>query len=410
MGGALYYDIVIIGAGAAGLFAAASIRKGNVLVLEKCEKSGNKIVISGGGRCNFTNYMTAEEMIEHYFEKKNFVKPAIYNLPPKDLIAFFKNRGLGIFTDDNGRVFPESMRGNDIRAILLRECNRGNVSIKYSETITTLKKSRGVFAVETDKAVYKSRFLIMATGGKSYPAVGTTGDGYKFAKMLGHGIVQLEPALTPVKIRENMGETLAGISIKEITVTVLRSDKKIIKKTGDLLFTHNGLSGPVILDLSRGIRRGDILKVSLTNFSNEEDLSRDFNGKIAKNGKKQIINLISMYGLPNRISVIVSKMSGLDKNTRCGDLSKRYRRKIVDNLFLKYHVEGKMGFKKAMLTRGGVDTREIDAHSLESKLVSGLYFAGEVIDVDGESGGYNLNFAFSSGKLVAKNISKKIGL
>ncbi len=402
------YDVIIIGAGAAGLFAAANILSDRILVLEKSENAGRKIAIAGGGRCNFTNCTSREELINHYFEKRNFVKPATYDFPPKKLISYFNKNGLETFTDEKGRVFPKSMSGEDVVNLLLKLCKKNNAKIEYSAGVIGVEKNDGHFIVKTETEEYSSFFLIIATGGKSYPSLGTTGDGYRFAKMLGHRIEPPEPALTPVKTREIRGKSLAGISVRDKWVFVLRNNKKIIVCRGDVLFTHKGISGPAILDLSRVIKSGDTIEIQLTDFSNEDELLYDFNCKIDKNGRKQIANLLSIYAIPNRLSAFIMERLGLDKTIRCGDLHKRDRKRIVKNLFFRCEVEKKFGFDKAMLTKGGANVWEINSRSLESKLVKGLYFAGEVIDVDGESGGYNLQFAFSSGKLAAESINKKL--
>jgi len=403
----LIYDVIIIGAGAAGLFTAANIRGGSVLLLEKNERAGIKLVISGGGKCNFTNMLETNDMIEHYFDKKYFVKPAIFNFSPNDLIKYFNKKKLKTVTDEEGRVFPESMSSVDVLNLILNQCIKNKVKIIYSSPVISIRKANNRFFIQSEKGFYESKYTVITTGGRSYPSTGSEGDGYRFAKAFGHKIINPEAALTPIKVKNGF-EKLSGITVKRKRISVYREGEKIAETTGDILFTHTGLSGPAVLNLSRMIKAGDIIVVSLTNFKNMESLLFDIKCKIAENGKKSVVNIIRLYDIPYKMARHVLKSSGVEYRERAGDMTRVEIRKVVENLFPEYQVERKYGFKKAMLTRGGVTTNEINSHTMESKLINGLYFAGEIIDVDGESGGYNLQFAFSSGKLVANDINRKL--
>ena len=403
----MIYDVIIIGAGAAGLFTAANIRGGSVLLLEKNERAGIKLVISGGGKCNFTNMLETNDMIEHYFDKKYFVKPAIFNFSPNDLIKYFNKKKLKTVTDEEGRVFPESMSSVDVLNLILNQCIKNKVKIIYSSPVISIRKANNRFFIQSEKGFYESKYTVITTGGRSYPSTGSEGDGYRFAKAFGHKIINPEAALTPIKVKNGF-EKLSGITVKRKRISVYREGEKIAETTGDILFTHTGLSGPAVLNLSRMIKAGDIIVVSLTNFKNMESLLFDIKCKIAENGKKNMVNIIRLYDIPYKMARHVLKSSGVEYRERAGDMTRVEIRKVVENLFPEYQVERKYGFKKAMLTRGGVTTNEINSHTMESKLVNGLYFAGEIIDVDGESGGYNLQFAFSSGKLVANDINRKL--
>lgn len=403
----MIYDVIIIGAGAAGLFTAANIRGGSVLLLEKNERAGIKLVISGGGKCNFTNMLETNDMIEHYFDKKHFVKPAIFNFSPNDLIKYFNKKKLKTVTDEEGRVFPESMSSVDVLNLILNQCIKNKVKIIYSSPVISIRKANNRFFIQSEKGFYESKYTVIATGGKSYPSTGSEGDGYRFAKAFGHKIINPEAALTPIKVKNGF-EKLSGITVKWKRISVYREGEKIAETTGDILFTHTGLSGPAVLNLSRMIKAGDIIVVSLTNFKDTESLLFDIKCKIAENGKKSVVNIVKLYDIPYKMARHVLKSSGVEYRERAGDMTRVEIRKVVENLFPEYQVERKYGFKKAMLTRGGVTTNEINSHTMESKLINGLYFAGEIIDVDGESGGYNLQFAFSSGKLVANDINRKL--
>ncbi|NIA22960.1 MAG: aminoacetone oxidase family FAD-binding enzyme [Proteobacteria bacterium] len=401
------YDVIVVGAGAAGLFAAANISEGTVLVLEKNKNAGRKLLIAGGGKCNFTNLEDRKDLINRYFGKKNFAKPAIFNFPPNELIAYFNRNGLKTVTDEEERVFPESMNGRDVLRMMLNLCRKNGVKMLYSSPVIGIKRENDRFYVTAKKSVYESKFIVIATGGKSYPWTGSEGDGYRFAKMFGHKIVDPEPALTPVKI-ENRFEELAGITLKRKRVSVYRKGEKIAEIEGNVLFTHNGLSGPAVLNLSRAMNRGDVISISLADFTNKETLLGDVKRKLNENGKKSIVNIIRLYDIPYKLALHVLKAAGVDYGTKAAGMKKNDIIKVAENLFPEYIVNSKYGFKKAMLTSGGVATDEIKSRSMESKLVKGLYFVGEIIDVDGKSGGYNLQFAFSSGKLVADDINRKI--
>ncbi|MCD6246171.1 aminoacetone oxidase family FAD-binding enzyme, partial [candidate division WOR-3 bacterium] len=344
----MIYDVIIIGAGAAGLFTAANIRGGSVLLLEKNERAGIKLVISGGGKCNFTNMLETNDMIEHYFDKKHFVKPAIFNFSPNDLIKYFNKKKLKTVTDEEGRVFPESMSSVDVLNLILNQCIKNKVKIIYSSPVISIRKANNRFFIQSEKGFYESKYTVITTGGRSYPSTGSEGDGYRFAKAFGHKIINPEAALTPIKVKNGF-EKLSGITVKRKRISVYREGEKIAETTGDILFTHTGLSGPAVLNLSRMIKAGDIIVVSLTNFKNMESLLFDIKCKIAENGKKSVVNIIRLYDIPYKMAKNVLKSSGVEYRERAGDMTRVEIRKVVENLFPEYQVERKYGFKKAML-------------------------------------------------------------
>ncbi|KAF2956923.1 NAD(P)/FAD-dependent oxidoreductase [Marinitoga sp. 38H-ov] len=393
------FDVIIIGAGPAGLFCSYKIKNKKVLILEKNEKPGKKLLITGGGKCNFTNIDDIKELYTHYGEKKNFVKRALYNYSNKDLLNEVDFEY--IITDD-GKAFPKSMESKTVLNWLLEKNNKKNVEIKYNIEIHNIDKTEK-FMVNTNKGKYTSKFLILATGGKSYPVLGSNGDGYKFAKNFGHNIVKPKPALTPIIIKDFPFKDLSGNSMN----VIIRKEKKIFK--GNLLFTHKGFSGPVILNSSRYFNDGDNITVSFVNIDNEEKFKSDFLELLNKNKNEFLFDALKRYNLTKRFIAIMFKRLDLKRNKKCNNVSKEERSKIINYLFKQSFVIERVGdFNIAIVTLGGVDTKEIDSKTMESKLVENLYFIGEVLDVDGDTGGYNIQWAFSSAKAASDNINKII--
>ena len=400
------YDIIIIGAGAAGLFTAVNIEKGSVLILEKNSSAGKKILISGGGKCNFTNSESKEELLKHYYEHRNFLKHAIYNYSNTDIINYFGEMGIDTKIDEQGRVFPESEKSTDILKALLSTCDNKNIAFHYNTTVNDTFKKGNDFIIKSNKGILLSKVLVIASGGKSYPVTGSSGDGYKFAKKFKHSIISPKPALTPFRIKNSKKLKLYGISLKRKYISLYRMGKEIIKTKNDILFTHDGISGPAVLNISRYAERGDVLKIDLTGFANEEMLKRDLRKKIEENKRKKIINILKMYDIPERIIFVIFNNLNIPLNLYSYELKKRIRENLIHSIVnFTLYIDRVDGFNKAMVTRGGIDLSEINSKTMESRLVKNLYFAGEIIDIDGETGGYNIQSAFSTGKLAADSIN-----
>jgi hypothetical protein len=404
------WDLIVVGAGPAGLFCAASASGGGrkVLVLEKKRYPGRKLLISGSGRCNLTHDGEARDFLGHYGDHGRFLRPAILGFTNRDLVAFFEERGLSMITLEGGKIFPETQKARDVLDILLAECEARGIEIALGKAVTSIDKSGDGFLVACGDETRRSRTLVIATGGRSYPATGSSGDGYRFAEALGHSIAEVGPALAPVRIRDYPFSDLAGISLPGARVSIFRG-RKVKEEAGDVLFTHDGLSGPGILDLSRDIRAGDLLKVSFAGARKMEEIEGWLLARSQEEGGRNLRSILSELAIPARLASRVFEILDIPQDLKSASVTRRMRIDLADRLSgFPFVVEEVGGFDSAMATRGGVDLREVDSKSMESKLVPGLYFVGEVLDVDGDTGGYNLQAAFSTGFLAAERIRKRL--
>ncbi len=398
-------DIIIVGAGPAGLFTAIQCIDKSVLVLEKNESPGKKLLISGTGRCNITNDCKLSDFYEHYGANYRFLKTALNCFTNYDLIAFFEQNGLETNVDKNGKVFPATQKSRDVLQVLVDKCKQNKVEISYNQNVMSIEKAAGRFILKTDLAAFSSRFLVIATGGMSYPLTGSTGDGYHFAKQLGHSIHPPKPSLSPVFVKDYLMASISGVSVQDKMIYLYRDEKKISEHRGDIGFTHKGLSGPGILDFSRQILSGDVLKMNLIdikpdNFRNEILLSS------TKEGKTTLQTYLKKYELPRSLLLLVLQAIAVEPEIRMAEITKIERNKLVAALCeFPFIIEKVGGFNMAMVTAGGVKLNEVNPKTMESRLVTGLYFAGEVLDIDGDTGGYNLQAAFSMGFLAGKVIS-----
>jgi len=400
-----YYDIIIVGAGPGGLFSALNLPKElNTLILEKNSSVGKKLLMSGSGRCNFTHSGNIDEFFLHYGDKNNFVKPSLLGFTNNDLIEYVKKHKIEIVIDKNGKVFPKSQKAKDILDCLIKDCYSNNVNIHLNEKVIEIKKVEDNFVVCSDKNTYKSKFIILATGGKSYPNSGSTGDGYRIAETFGHTIITPKPALTPIIVKNFKFSILSGVSLYNREVVLYKEGKKRKSIIGDIVFTHFGLSGPAILDLSRYIDENDIIKINLLN-DNFDNVSKKYIDLISTKGGITLKTFFKGYNIPERLIDEILLLSDIQGNVKISKVNKEIRNKII-RIFceMEFEVERKGDFNIAMVTTGGVSIKEINSKTMESKIIPGFYFVGEVIDVDGDTGGYNLQFAFSSAYLAAKHI------
>jgi predicted Rossmann fold flavoprotein len=323
------------------------------------------------------------------------------------LVGFFEEHGLGMKTTEGGKVFPSTMRSSDVVRVLGSECEKERVLIRYDHPVKSLKLSDGYFKV-MGKALFEGSSLVISTGGASYPGTGSTGDGYRLAASFGHTITETAPALTPVIVRENPFGDLAGVSFAGTQFSLWREGKKRGSYRGDLLFTHEGLSGPGILDASRDIREGDIIAISFVKSRSRDEFSRDLLRRLDLHPISGVKKVLSTYGLPERLVVKILAISGVPAETTGAHLTKEKRNEITGNLTgFPVRVSRLGGYDVAMVTRGGVSLTEVNQKTMESRLVPGLYFAGEVLDIDGDTGGYNIQAAFSTGFIAAKSILVK---
>lgn len=402
------YDLIIIGAGPSGLFCAinACQKDKNILILEKKKFPGRKLLVSGSGHCNITHDGDAQSFLDHYGDHGRFLRPAILSFTNRDLITFFERMGLAMIQEKDGKIFPETSRSKDVLDVLVRMCGPGNITLRCGQEAKSIARCVGGFEVISEGQIHRSPLLVIATGGRSYPATGSTGEGYRFAKSIGHSITEIGAALTPVFIKDFPFSELAGISFPDMEIMLYRI-KKIRDQRGDVLFTHQGLSGPGILDLSRDIRAGDALKLSFVKANKRKDLEEWLLERIKVDGARKLRFVLKDLDLPTRLNTWILELSKIPPDLGCAHLTKTMRTNLVDNLTSFPMIVSELGgFDIAMVTRGGVDLKGINPKTMESKLVKGLYFVGEILDVDGDTGGYNLQAAFSTGMLAAKSIQK----
>lgn len=404
--------VVVIGAGPGGIMAAgkASENGNEVILLDKNDRIGKKILISGKGRCNITNDTDIEGLIENIPGNGNFLYSAFYTFSNQDLIDFFEQYGLKTKVERGGRVFPVSDSAKDVNAALLKFLKKSNVHLQLNLPVQHIKTVDNAVAgvVLKDGTEISCSTVVLATGGASYPGTGSTGDGYAMAKKLGHTIVDLKPSLVPLLTQEEWAKELQGLSLKNISISILnKSGKKIYSDFGEMLFTHFGVSGPVILSASRHILDYDYknvrlvidLKPALTEEKLDERILRDFE----KYSRKQYKNSLDEL-LPQKMIPVIIKLSGIEPDRFVNQIKKDERKTLVQLLKnLTLTISGSRPVKDAIVTAGGVSTNEINPSTMESKLIKGLYFAGEVIDVDGYTGGFNLTIAFSTGFLAGIN-------
>ncbi|MDD1689127.1 MAG: NAD(P)/FAD-dependent oxidoreductase [Methanoregula sp.] len=405
------YDVAVIGGGPAGLFCAihASAPGCRVVLFEKNERPGTKLLLSGTGQCNLTHDGEIREFVTHYGDHGKFVKPSLMSFTNKNLIGFFRERGLAVMTEENGKVFPKTRQAEDVLAVLLAECRDRGVSIHCSEPVLAVSRRDDSFVIATGKGEYRSGTLVITTGGASYPKCGTTGDGYRFAEALGQPVTEIAPALAPLLIRPFPFAGLAGISFEGMHFSVWRDGKKLADYTGDVLFTHLGLSGPGILDASRDIRPGDVVRLSFVGEMRREEFAADIAKRAAENTGWQVSTILAKYPIPERLNRKLLKLSDIPEELKCAHFSAEQRSRLVTNCTELPLVVERLGeFSVAMATRGGVALDHVNQKTMESKCVPGLFFAGEVLDIDGDTGGYNLQAAFSTGYLAAMAIRKKI--
>lgn len=403
--------VAVIGGGAAGLMASyqASVRGASVYLFERNPNLGRKILISGKGRCNLTNLKRLDEFIEYFPGNGKFLFSSLSTFSNRDLIAFFEKLGVKTKVERGGRVFPVSDNSLDVVKALQKAVTNAGVHIKYKSRITGLivekERIKGVIVGDDHERFYCDS-VVIATGGLSYPATGSTGDGYELARQVGHTITVLKPSLVPLISKEKWIKELQGLTLRNVEATAYIKQKKLASEFGEMIFTHYGISGPIILTLSRHIIDyleeyplvSINLKPALTEQELDKRLIRDFDlykNKIFKNSMNDL--------LPKKMIPVFINYTEIDPEKPVNQLSQDDRKKIRDCLRnFQITITG-CKEKEAIVTSGGVSVKEINPKTMESKIVNGLFFAGEVIDVDGVTGGYNLQSAFSTGFVAGCN-------
>jgi len=407
------YDVIIVGAGAAGLIAAGRAAElgGKVLLLEKMERAGRKLLITGKGRCNITNVAPLSDFFQHIYPEGKFLKNAFTAFFSQDIIDLLQKNGLQTVTERGGRVFPVTNKSADVVNALMRWVTRNNVTVEYGQRVQRLLIRDGVcnglvVGMKNQSREILGKRVILCTGGKSYPATGSEGDGYRFAAAAGHTLETPKPALVPLETGGNKAQRLQGLSLKNVRAAVWVNGKKIKEEFGEMLFTHFGLTGPIILTLSRFVveelmknNKVEVavdLKPALDEVKLDNRLIRDLD----ENGKRKVDNFFRMWMPASLIPLFLDEL-GIDGNKEAHQLTGKERRKIMLLMKdLRFTVTGYRPFREAIITAGGVITGEIDSKTMESRLVKNLYFAGEVMDLDADTGGFNLQIAFSTGWLA----------
>lgn len=405
------YDVVIIGGGPAGSFSAifSSQRGKKVSLIDKNNQICKKLLLTGKGKCNLTNM---NEMNEEYISKYRngkFLINVFHQFSNIDLFNFFENNGLKLKIDTGKRVYPESENAEDVVKTIRKILDNNKVRIFLKEKVIDIKKEKDSFIIKTDKRTLISEKVVIATGGKSFPETGSEGDGFIFAYRFGHKIIKPVPALCGIEIKEKFIKNWQGINLKNVCVSAFLNNKKIGEEFGEVLFTHYGVSGPTILNLSgnisENINKGEIkIVINFKPALNEEILDRRLQREIKENSNKTLKNLFKNL-LPSGIIVEFLKYSNINHEKRVNQLTKEERKILISSLLnFRLTVKKPRPFYDSMVTRGGVCVNEINPKTMESKIVKGLYFAGEVIDVDGKTGGYNLQACFSTGYVAGINI------
>ena len=420
------HHVIVIGAGPAGLVAAgqAAEQGATVLLLEKMDRPGRKLRITGKGRCNLTNVAPLSDFVAHFGPNGRFLRQAFSRFFTPDLVAFLEGLGVPTVTERGGRVFPASQEATDIVDALLRWVRDRGVTLRTRSPVERLlvegERVTGVRIagnqVSSEKPgfsdserLYRADAVIVATGGASYPATGSTGDGYRLAESVGHTVVPIRPALVPLETAGDVAPRLQGLSLRNVTVRLWVDGKKQGELFGEMLFTHFGLSRPTVLSLSRqtidALRLGQSVRLSidLKPALDERKLDARLLRDLDAHGKQQFRTLLKGL-LPRKLIPVCLDLTGIPPEKLAHQITAQERKRLRAWLKdFRLQVTGHRSFREAIITAGGVDTREVDPRTMASRLVEGLYFAGEVLDVDADTGGYNLQAAFSTGWLAGRS-------
>ena len=407
------FDVIIIGGGAAGMMAAvqAGFRQKKVALIDKNTRLGKKIMITGKGRCNITNSAPIDEFIEQIPGNGRFLYSALYSFDNQAVLDFLAGYGLETKVERGGRVFPTSDRSQDVIDAFIRGLAEAGVNVMLNREVKAITRQNETFTVSTQQDDYHAAKVVIATGGVSYPLTGSSGDGYRWARQLGHTIVPPKPALVPLVTKEPWVRELQGLSLRNVLLSAWNGKRKLGEEFGEMLFTHYGVSGPIVLTLSRNINEALVtnkdkiilqlnLKPALTSEQLDKRIVRDFE----KYSRKQFKNALDGL-LPKLLIPVVIGLSQIDSDKFIHQITQAERQQLVELMQnLSMTVESTRPLKEAIVTSGGVSVKEVDPSTMESKLVTGLFFAGEVIDVDGNTGGYNLQAAWSTGYLAGINV------
>ncbi|CAM2980512.1 NAD(P)/FAD-dependent oxidoreductase [Hathewaya histolytica] len=404
--------IIIIGGGPAGIMAAIAASKNHsVILIEKNEKLGKKLFITGKGRCNVTNNKDISEFFDQVPRNSHFLYSSFYTFTNEDTKNFFENAGVKLKVERGDRVFPQSDKSSDIIKALECKLEQSNVTVLLNKKVSNIAYTdKKINYIEfQDGSKLEGDYFILCTGGASYPQTGSNGEGYKFSQKLGHSIKNIQPALVPMETKESFVKELQGLSLKNVEVTFKHKNKIIFKDFGEMLFTHYGISGPLILSASAKISE-EATKDGLSVFVNfkpalglnelDKRIQKDFKKYINKDFKNSLNDL-----LPSKLIDTIIELSGIDPNKKVNLITKEERRRIVELLTsMELNIKKYRPIAEAIITSGGINTKEIDSSTMKSKIISNLSFAGEIIDLHAFTGGYNLQIAFSTGYIAGISI------
>ncbi|TSD01342.1 MAG: hypothetical protein Athens071425_429 [Parcubacteria group bacterium Athens0714_25] len=405
------YDVIVIGGGPAGMMAAGKAGEtgARVLLVEKNEQLGRKLLLTGNGRCNITHAeFDNNELVKSFGKNGKFLFSALSVFGPEKVMEFFSDLGVATKIEKGGKVFPVSDNALDVLQALEKYLKKNAVEVMTGANVLgfEMKKSndiKKIKGVRLDSGIILADKFILATGGKSYPATGSTGDGYVWARECGHEIINPQPVLAPIKTQEIWVKEAQGVSLKNIKISLMQNDNKIGFQSGDLIFTHFGVSGPVILNLSRTLaeleKKDDqfFLSIDLKPEMDRNELDASIQKDFARNINKDIANYLPEL-VPQKIAKIILHLAGIPAEKKINNITKKERLDIVSLLKdMRLGVIGNTGFAQAMVTKGGVNLKEVNPKNMQSKIVPNLFLAGEILDLDGPTGGYNLQICWSTG-------------
>lgn len=407
-------NVVVIGAGPAGIMAAiTAASKHKVILVEKNEKIGKKLFITGKGRCNITNAKDINDFFDYIPGNPNFLYSALYSFTNEDTMNFFNSLGVKLKIERGERVFPESDKSSDIINALHNELIKRGVTLSLNSSVKKVSiEENTINHIELqDNSIIKGDYYIFCTGGLSYPRTGSTGDGLNFARKVGHNIIEPKPSLVPIVIENEWVKELQGLSLKNVELNILNNinNKVIYKEFGEMLFTHFGISGPLVLSASSVINKNMSLsavinlKPALSYEELDKRIQKDFSIYANKSFKNSLNDLF-----PSKLINVVIKLSGIDEDKKVNLITREERKALaalIQNFSLK--ISGLRPIEEAIVTAGGVDTRQIDPSTMKSKLIKNMYFAGEVIDVDAYTGGFNIQIALSTGYIAGSKVGEK---